>query len=109
MKPNSKMRAERIVVEQWCFIELRFPIDGAVIALPFGGVSDVARANVAQDIRSELAREFRAVRRQALLSAAKAVAKRAEGAADLPGYVNGLDDAAQMLRDMAAPKLRKGP
>lgn len=102
MKPNSKTRAARLVAVTSDVVHITFPGPADYI---LGGEEFPVEA--ARYFTRDLAAEFAKVRRQALKSAARAISKRAEGAAELPGYVNGLDDAAQMLREMAKPKRRK--
>lgn len=107
MKPNSKTRAAKCIHHTAYTSTVFLRLGGHRFEVPWG--SHWAAEGGSKTMAEALAKEFRAVRRQTLLSAAKAVTKRADDAADLPGYVNGLDDAAHMLREMAAPKRRKGP
>lgn len=105
MKPNSRTRAERIVAPAYGDIELRFP-DGAVVTIPVGGASDAVRARMVSEIRSALAAEFRAVRRQARQAVRRellAEIRKAHSTCDVNdawsmGVVAGLEAAAEMAK-----------
>ena len=90
MKPNSKTRAS-------AFFEA-IPINK-----PEGGTA----------ITRRLAREFRAVRRQArrgaLLSAAAEIERLRAACVGVNDYELGLATALEAVREMAAPKRRKPP
>jgi len=115
MKPNSKTRARRLVSDKDGGLLLDFDGDCS-FWMDAGRFPETARLWLVD----ALAREFRAVRRQALLSAAKAIeakertwqtaaAKHGKGndVAAIGNYCQGLAKAAAAIREMAKPKRRK--
>jgi len=110
VKPNSKTRAAMCV---------RHTENTSVVLLRLGGRighrfevpwrSDLAATRGGKVLVKALAMEFRAVRKQALLSAAAEIERLRASCVGVNDYELGLATALEAVREMAAPKRRKGP